>query len=226
MWTDLTATRMRAAIAVTVALCAVFPAQVHAAGSVISALPPESCALTLTVQAQSCLTTRYWTCPGDGAGTLWSGVTIGGVEAEVTMLDQAGNPAKTRYIEEEATVVQANVADPMDMAALVETGTDAFDYVRRRDDGGADERYVGDASMMGRVSTIDGYDLAQVYLSYEVFRDGVSIWQGSALQYLAPDQNALIYGIDYDAAGAALTDYRPLRLLFPGQEAANPSCEG
>ena len=211
--------------AAALAVCALLPVA-GAAETIPSGLPPAGCETILTVQANSCLTTRVWTCPGDPAGQRWYGVQIGGVDVEVNRVDAGFNAVETHYIEDAATVVQTAVADPVDIRALAKTGTDAFDYVRRGDDGRADERYLGQMALMGRIEAFGDEAMHMVHVTYEVFRGDASIWTGSAVQYLSPDETMLFHGKDYDAEGAELTDYRPQVLLAAGAPVPVRECEG
>lgn len=185
---------------------------------------PDGCAAFLTVQSKGCSVTVLWRCDvsTDGSFTEASfgpdGLeTLVSYSANYQWLDSVYTWDSSR----EAFLPPA--ADPIDLAALLETGIDTYDFTMRRTEPGAsyDVRVTGADALTGRTTKIDGYTFEIVDTRLEITgENGAVEYKADGQQYFSRELGHFFLGPEtVFATDGSATDYdsAPIDIIRPGE---------
>lgn len=183
--------------------------------------PPEGCDLQMTVQLRSCQVVNVFTCAGD-AGDRWVSYADAEGEFFISQIDH-----QTRWIE--SVSLESGEIDRLDGAAsadnasfdaLLDTGTDDYDFITRNNFGDT-RRYVGKDVLTGERVVIDGVELERCTFEVTAYdgegrfvsrRDGSQLVSRDARIFLGDSErfeNAV--GEKFDTVDT------PVTFAFPGE---------
>lgn len=148
---------------------------------------PANCSAFLTVQSQSCSVAHHFTCAGDPEGYRHRVEFYGDGYDFVSTIDADGQwMASNDVYGGGYEVLGAVVTDPLSVSGLIETGRDTMDFTQEHSNG-AVTRYVGDESMTGATTVIDGITLLDAAYELAAFdATGAEIWRSTGTEFISP----------------------------------------
>lgn len=185
---------------------------------------PDGCDPFLTVQSRGCSVSLLWRCDVASEGDF-AEASFGpdGLEALVSYSSSyqwlesiyTWNRSREEYL--------PPAADPIDVASLLDTGIDTYDFTMRRSEPEAsyDIRVTGADTLTGETTEIDGFTVDEVATRLEIIgEDGEPEYRSQGIQYFSRDLGHFFLGREtvYDENGQA-TDYdsTPLDIIRPGE---------
>jgi hypothetical protein len=185
---------------------------------------PEGCEAFLTIQSKGCNVSVLWRCDVSPAGDFTEASfgpdgleTLVSYAASYQWLDTiyTWDSSREEYL--------PPAADPIDMATLIDTGIDTYDFAMRRfqPDLSYDIRVTGADELTGQTTEIDGYTLELVHTRLEIVaEDGTVEYKAEGTQYFSRALGQFFLGPEtvFDTDGNA-TDYDsgPLDIILPGE---------
>lgn len=199
-------------------LCAVLMAGPVAAQDPTLFYPPDGCTAELTVQSRSCSLSNIYTCEADQPGENWrvefdvdGPFFISKIDYETQWLESYDLFPTSR----EVLVQPAD--DPASLTELLETGTDAYDFVQRGEAGPV--RVVGFDRLTGEEVVIDGEPLLVTeFTARHETTDGVML-EVTGSEYVSVRHRRFIAGTykGEGANGAYEIDKTPVDFIYPGE---------
>ncbi|GKY86624.1 hypothetical protein [Sinisalibacter aestuarii] len=185
---------------------------------------PAGCEAFLTVQSKGCSVSLLWRCDVAPDGDF-SEASFGpeGLEALVNYsrsyqwIESAYSWDSSR----EEYLPPAN--DPIDVATLLDTGIDTYDFAMRRSEPDAtyDIRVTGADMLTGETTEIDGYTLDLVRTRLEIMGEqGQSEYRAQGMQYFSRELGHFFLGTETvfgEDGSEAEYDSSPLDIIRPGE---------
>jgi hypothetical protein len=180
---------------------------------------PAGCTAYLTVQSNDCEVSHHFTCTNYAPGVQGRvdlspmGATyIGTIDAEAQWLNSFHpEDGSTETLEPGGT-------DPASFSALIETGTDTYDFFTNNDQSGL-LHFVGRDSLNGTTVTIDGVTLEQTDMQITVLaEDGTELWRTTGHEFISRDWRMFLSGTGETTlpADSYKSDGSPVEFAFPG----------
>lgn len=196
-------------------LLAVVPLPAMAAGFV----PPEGCAVQMTVQSKQCRVSNYYTCSAEPEGTMWR---MDADRSGPFFLTQTSDEGEwLQSFDGNGRQVLGKAADRASIRTLYAEGRDTYDFWLEHE-GRDPTRVTGHDALTGRSVTIDGQQLEETEFAFtEATRDGIVLRQSRGNEFVSREFRSFFAGPSEhsDGAGEWLpSDGRPMTFAFPGEK--------
>jgi hypothetical protein len=181
--------------------------------------PPPGCTDVITVQGAGCTVRRVMTCAD--TNTRY-GVTIYNADGptQVSWFDADGALLRLSRGPEDDTEAR-DVADPISLAGLLDTGSDVFDYVMANRDGTLPTRIVGTVKLTGETVVIDDRTLQVVAARNDITAPDGTMLNRDFSAFLDVELGIMFSGLSRDAStGALVSDNTPITFILPGEPGA------
>ncbi|MEQ3625675.1 MAG: hypothetical protein ABNH26_03185 [Celeribacter sp.] len=190
-------------------------------GQSAEALVPEGCSAILTVQYKQCGTSLFWRCDAAPEGTTWEAFFDGEGLYSISLTDPGYQWIYLQsYADGSRETLKGAPADPIDIRALLSTGSDSYAFAMQELIDGASRtiRYAGHDALTDETRVIDGEPLR--VLEFDIRSEaesGQEIYRGEGIQYVLEDERLFLTGIEtYHQDGDSLTDdYSPVEIIRP-----------
>ena len=181
--------------------------------------PPPGCEGFVSVQSRGCKVSHHYICSGDPAGHQWR-VDVGPFGPYfVSRIDAE---AQWVYSLDLATGVAQELApgatDPASFSALLDSGTDTYDFSQMASDGSR-TRVRGFDTLTGRKVVIDGVELEETSFEFrETTAEGGFLNTARGKEYIHRAWRLFFSGpSEWDGGdGFAAYDRSPVRFDMPG----------
>jgi hypothetical protein len=184
-----------------------------------SFIPPEGCALNMTVQSRGCNVSNYYICTADAEGEQWradfdqEGVFFQSkIDYDAQWIEsyEINPPVKQ--------VLEPNPADPASFSNLLETGYDSFDFALSKSNG-QQSTVRGFDRLTGEDVVIDGVTLKRTeYEMTETAADGTILRQARGREFISADYRSFFAGLSKIMVGDEWVplDGTPMTFDFAG----------
>lgn len=186
--------------------------------------PPQGCEAFLTVQSRGCSVSVMWRCDLAPDGDF-SEASYGpdGLETLVSYT------ASYQWIDTVYTWDQSReeflppAADPIDVAGLIKTGIDTYEFSMRRSepDRTYEIRVTGADELTGATSEIDGYTLDHVHTRLEIADDEGNVeYSSDGIQYFSRALGQFFLGtetVQFEDGERGEFDTTPVDIIEPGE---------
>ncbi|OIP82830.1 MAG: hypothetical protein AUK37_08450 [Rhodobacterales bacterium CG2_30_65_12] len=185
---------------------------------------PEGCEAFLTVQSRGCSVSVLWRCDVTPKGDFTeASFGADGLEALVSY-SASYQWLDSLYVwDSSREEFLPPAADPIDLATLLDTGIDTYDFTLRRSepDQTYDIRVTGADVLTGETTMIDGYTLDLVQTRFEIINESGAVdYRSEGTQFFARALGHFFLGAEtsWSADGRATEhDNSPVDFIQPGE---------
>ncbi|MEM8978087.1 MAG: hypothetical protein AAGD04_01260 [Pseudomonadota bacterium] len=183
---------------------------------------PDGCTPQFTVQYQSCLMMNLWTCEADAPGEKWMMLFGQNGPVRLRKVDSDFQWLETYYTDGSTETMMTPAPDPSDMAELLSTKRDTYDFSVDEPEG--ERRYRGYDALTGEEPVIDGERLLATEYAYEQFDEtGNQIGGSKGAQFVHPEFRIFLFGQSTDLDGSNPWSALPRNFYRPGDKGFFPN---